>query len=140
MAEREMPDPMEAGRSSALRTAQSLAFLVGMGVCLALSVGFAQGVLERTEDSLTGTLVGRINPNEAPAASLMRLPQIGTARARAIVAHRDRAGGQEGQASVFTKADDLQQIKGIGPAIVEGLRPWLAFDDAPQDANTPAAR
>jgi DNA uptake protein ComE-like DNA-binding protein len=140
MAQRQMPDPMEAGRGSALRTAQSVAFLVGMGVCLALSVGFAQGVLERAEDSPTGTLVGQINPNEAPAASLMRLPQIGTARARAIVAHRDRAGALEGQVPVFTKADDLQQIKGIGPAIVEGLRPWLGFDDSPQDANAPPAR
>ncbi len=140
MAERRMPDPMEAGRGPALRTAQSLAFLVGMGVCLALSVGFAKGVLERTEDSPMGAWVGRINPNEAPAASLMRLPQVGAARARAIVAHRGRAGMQEGRAAVFTKADDLRQIKGIGPAIVEGLRPWLRFDEPPQDGNAPPAR
>jgi competence ComEA-like helix-hairpin-helix protein len=140
MAEREMANPMEAGRDSALRTAQSLAFLVGMGICLTLSLGFAGGMLERAEDSPVSDLGERINPNEAPAASLMRLPQIGAARARAIVAHRDRAGTERGRTLVFKKADDLRQIKGIGPAIVEGVRPWLRFDDLPQDGNEPLAR
>jgi len=140
MAEREMPDQMEAGRGPTLRTTQSLAFLVGLGVCLVLTLGFAAKILERTEHAPISGLVERINPNEAPTASLMRLPQIGAARARAIVAHRNRAGTQEGQAPVFKKADDLRQIKGIGPAIVENLRPWLQFDDLPQDGNAPPAR
>jgi len=140
MAGREMPDQMEAGRGPALRTTQSLAFLVGLGICLALSLGFARGILEHTKDSPVSGLGERINPNEASAASLMRLPQIGAARARAIVAHRDRAGTQEGPTPVFKKADDLQQIKGIGPAIVEDVRPWLRFDDPPQDGNEPPAR
>jgi len=82
----------------------------------------------------------RINPNEAPAASLMRLPQIGMARARAIVAYRDRVGTQAGRPPAFKKADDLQQIKGIGPAIVEDVRPWLHFGDPPQDGNEPPQR
>jgi DNA uptake protein ComE-like DNA-binding protein len=47
---------------------------------------------------------------------------------------------QERRTPVFTKADDLQQIKGIGPAIVEGLRPWLTFEDLPRDGNVPSAR
>ena len=140
MAEREMANQMEAGGGSALRIAQSLAFLVGMGICLALSLGFAGGVLERTEDPPVSGLGERINPNEAPAASLMRLPQIGAARARAIVAHRDRAGTEQGRTFVFKKADDLRQIKGIGPAIVEGVRPWLRFDDPPRDGDGPPAR
>jgi len=140
MAEREMANQMEAGGGSALRIAQSLAFLVGMGICLALSLGFAGGVLERTEDSPVSGLGERINPNEAPAASLMRLPQIGAARARAIVAHRDRAGTEQGRTIVFKKADDLRQIKGIGPAIVEGVRPWLRFDNPPRDGDGPPAR
>ncbi len=140
MAEREMTNPMEAGRGSALRAAQSLAFLVGLGVCLALSLGFAGQMLERTEDSPGSGPGERINPNEAPVASLMRLPQIGAARARAIVAHRGRVGTEKGRTSVFKKADDLRQIKGIGPAIVEGVRPWLRFDGLPQDGNDSPAR
>ena len=135
MAEREMPDQMEAGRGPALRTTQSLAFLVGLGICLALSLAFARGILERTKDSPVSGLGERINPNEAPAASLMRLPQIGAARARAIVAHRERLGSRAGRPPAFRKADDLQQIKGIGPTIMEDVRPWLQFDDLEDSAG-----
>ncbi len=67
----------------------------------------------------------RINPNTAPAASLMRLPNIGPKRARAIVEYR-RAVGGAGRA--FEKAEDLAKIKGVGPATVEGVRQWLCFD------------
>ncbi len=135
MAERETPDSMEAGRSGALRATQSLAFLVGMGVCLTLSLGFAVGMFERANGAPAIGSGERLNPNEASPASLMRLPQIGAARAQAIVAHRNRVGSQEGRVRVFERADDLQQIKGIGPAMVEDLRPWLQFDNPPQDAN-----
>ncbi len=140
MAEQEAPDPMEAGRGDALRATQSLAFLVGMGLGLMLSLGFAVGTFQRTESSPVIGWGERLNPNEAPAASLMRLPQIGAARARAIVAHRDHTGTQAGRVPVFKKADDLQQIRGIGPAIVEDLRPWLQFDDPPPDGSEPPMR
>jgi DNA uptake protein ComE-like DNA-binding protein len=139
MAERE-PDPVQIGRDAALRTAQSVAFLVAVGVCLVLSLRFAAGMLQRSPSPTTARWDERINPNEAPVASLMRLPQVGVARARAIVAHRQRAGAPAGRPPAFKTADDLQQIKGIGPAIVEDLRPWLQFDDPANDANGPAPR
>ena len=135
-----MPDSMAAGRGPALRTTQSLALVVSVGICLALSFGFAVRTLERTESSLTIGSGERINPNKAPVASLMRLPQIGTARARAIIAHREQAGARGGRTPVFKKADDLRQIKGIGPAIAEGVRPWLRFDDSPQGGDEPPTR
>ncbi len=140
MAERPTSDPREAGGGNALQATQSLAFLVGMGFCLALSLSFAAGMLDRTAGSPAFSQGERINPNEAPAASLTRLPQIGAARARAIAAYRDRAGTQLGRTPVFRKAEDLQQIKGIGPALVEDLRPWLKFDDPPSDSNEPPVR
>jgi DNA uptake protein ComE-like DNA-binding protein len=129
-----------AGHDSALRAAQSLAFLVGVGICLVLSLGFAAGALQRSEDATPIHSQERINPNEAPVASLMRLPQIGLARARAIVTHRNGVGSQPGQLQAFKTAEDLRQIKGIGPAIVEDVRPWLRFDDRPNDANGSPAR
>jgi len=134
MAERE-PDPAQAGRDPTLRAAQSFAYLVAVGVCLTLSLGFAAGTLQRSQSIATVQPQERINPNEAPIASLMRLPQVGAARARAIVTHRQRAGPPAGRPPAFKTADDLQQIKGIGPAIVENLRPWLQFADSPKDAN-----
>lgn len=139
MAERE-PDPASAGRDAALRAAQSVAFLVAVGVCLTLSLGFAVGALQRSHSTATAPLQERVNPNEAPEASLMRLPQVGAARARAIVTHRERVGSQAGRPPAFKTADDLRQIKGIGPAIVEDLRPWLQFDDPVNDANAPPQR
>jgi competence protein ComEA len=82
----------------------------------------------------------QINPNEAPAASLIRLPGIGLGRARAIVAYRDQVGAQPGRPPVFTTADDLQNIKGIGPAITDDVRPWLQFGDPSEVGNAPSAR
>lgn len=129
-----------APRDPALRVAQSLAFLVGVALCFALSLGFAAGALRRPGTATSIPAGERINPNEAPVPSLMRLPQIGAARARAIVAHRQRVGSRAGRRLVFETADDLRRIKGIGPAIVEDVRPWLRFDDLPDDANQSSAR
>ena len=107
-----------------------------MGICLALSLSLAAGMLQRSEAGAVISSGERVNPNEAPVASLMRLPQIGAARARAIVAHRQRVGIEAGGQPAFKTADDLRQIKGIGPAIVEDVRPWLQFDGLPTDANS----
>ena len=139
MAARES-NPAQAAHRPALQALQCLAFLIALGLCLALSLGFAAGALRPMDDGALVSFQERINPNEAPPASLMRLPQIGPARARAIVRHRDRAGVPPGRPKAFQTADDLQQIKGIGPAIVEDVRPWLRFDDPPRDGNQPAQR
>jgi DNA uptake protein ComE-like DNA-binding protein len=71
-------------------------------------------------------------------ASLARLPGIGLTRARAIITLRNRLQNEEGRIPAFRNADDLAQVKGIGPATVDGMRPWLRFDASPGDANTPA--
>ena len=139
MATREVSH-IEAGRGPTLQAAQSVALVVGIGICLTLSLAFAVGALQRSKGPPAIRSGERINPNEAPVARLMRLPQVGVTRARAIVAHRGLAGAQAGRQPAFQTADDLQQIKGIGPAIVEDVRPWLQFDDASDEANKPAQR
>ena len=63
----------------------------------------------------------RLDPNTASAASLRRLPMIGPAKARAIIAYRSAAASQP----AFCSADDLAAVSGIGPATVERLRPYL---------------
>jgi competence protein ComEA len=70
-------------------------------------------------------LISRINPNTADASLLMTLPNIGPARAAAIVEYRERQGSG---VVVFRRLEDLQAVKGIGPRISEGLRPWLDFE------------
>lgn len=52
---------------------------------------------------------GRININEADETKLAELPGIGPAMAKRIVEHRQEHGA-------FTSVEDLQKVKGIGPA------------------------
>jgi DNA uptake protein ComE-like DNA-binding protein len=129
-----------AGQDPRLEAAQSLGFLVGAWICLILSLSFAAGALHRAARPPAGHPVERINPNNAPTASLVRLPGIGVTRARAIVAFRDHAREQGGHMPVFRCAEDLAQIRGIGPATIDGLRPWLQFDPPPDLRDGPPLR
>ena len=64
-------------------------------------------------------LLGVVNVNTASSEELQLLPGIGESRAQAIVAARKKNGG-------FQSVDQLTQVKGIGPAALERLRPHLA--------------
>ena len=64
-----------------------------------------------------------VDANAAPVAVLEALPGLGPALAGRIVAARP-----------FRSLDDLdRRVKGIGPARVAGLRPFLQFPDPPRD-------
>jgi competence protein ComEA len=56
--------------------------------------------------------------NEATQAELETLPGIGSAKARAIMDYRDRVQG-------FSSADQLLEVKGIGPKILEKIIPLI---------------
>lgn len=60
-----------------------------------------------------------VNLNTATVAELEALPGIGEARARAIVEIRDKRGG-------FKTVDELAEVKGIGKAALEKLRPLVS--------------
>ena len=59
-----------------------------------------------------------LDVNRATAAQLEALPGIGPALAARILAHRDSAGG-------FRTLEDLRQVRGIGPAMLERMRPLV---------------
>ncbi|MDT8367920.1 MAG: helix-hairpin-helix domain-containing protein [Longimicrobiales bacterium] len=61
----------------------------------------------------------RIDPNRADAAEMDRLPGIGPATARAIVAARAEAP--------FRTVADLGRVRGIGPSTIEKIAPHLAL-------------
>ena len=71
----------------------------------------------------TTNLADRLDPNTATASELSAIPNIGLARAGAIVDYRSRYPGK----IVFTKPGDLMRIKGIGPSIEESMEPYLIF-------------
>ncbi len=121
---------LRGAHAATCRTAQSVSLMVGLSTCLLLALGFALA-------SLCGSAPGpairageKINPNDAPVASLMRLPRIGLTRAQAISACRDDFARQGGRGPAFTGTEDLRRVKGIGPGTVEELRPCLQFDIA----------
>lgn len=66
----------------------------------------------------------RVNPNHADAAALEALPGIGPSLAQAILKDRAARGP-------FRKLQDLDRVRGIGPATLRRLSPYLEFDEVP---------
>ncbi len=65
---------------------------------------------------------GKVALNSADAQTLAReLNGVGPAKAQAIVAYRDSQGP-------FASLDELLEVKGIGPAILERNRERLSID------------
>ncbi|HUB27276.1 MAG TPA: helix-hairpin-helix domain-containing protein [Tepidisphaeraceae bacterium] len=69
-----------------------------------------------------------IDPNTAPAAVIETIPGIGPARADALIAYRDDFVSRHPGALAFRQADDLMMVKGIGPATMEKMEPYLIFE------------
>ena len=97
---------------SGTRLARALApaFLAALGLALAAFPAFA-------DDGAPG-LTGVVNVNTATVEELQLLPGIGEARAHAVVALRKQRGG-------FKSVNDLLQVKGIGEAGLDRLRPHV---------------
>jgi len=62
----------------------------------------------------------RIDPNTADEGELDRLPGVGPALARAIVAHRERHGR-------FRSLGDLERVPGLGSSTVDRMEPHVAL-------------
>ena len=62
----------------------------------------------------------QVNVNTASVYELTLLPGIGESRAKDIIAYRNEYG-------MFTQAEDLLKIKGIGDATLEKIRPYITF-------------
>jgi len=69
----------------------------------------------------------RLDLNRATAAQLEALPGIGRSKAAAIVAARKQGGG-------FRSVGDLEDVRGIGPVLLEKLRPLVRVGAAPAAA------
>ena len=107
---------------------QSFAFVISVSVCVCFSIAFATSSLSRSQQSCEIKLQGRVNPNNAPLASLVRLSGIGISRASAIVAYRRDFARQNAGRAAFEIADDLQKVRGIGPKTVQNISRWLKFE------------
>jgi competence protein ComEA len=79
------------------------------------------------QGDLASQLATRLDPNTATAAELSALPGLGEKRAIAIVAQREKVLRREPTTVPFKSLNDLLPVNGIGAAMIENLRPFLAF-------------
>jgi len=102
-----------------MRTAsRSTRALLG-GLIVALAVSLAASAVAAADSRPTFT--GVVNVNTATPEQLQLLPGIGEARARAIVSMRKQNGG-------FKSLEQLMEVKGIGEAMLQRLRPHLSLN------------
>lgn len=66
--------------------------------------------------------------NTSPWYELVLLPKLGEAKAKAIVAYREKHGN-------FKTLDELNKVKGIGHSITEAIRDHLEIGSATTDAG-----
>jgi competence protein ComEA len=110
-----------SGVGAAARPVQwAVAFVLG------IAAAFVGGRVFRAADARPTdrdrvVVVTSVDLNQASKTELLQLPGVGESLADAILAGRDRLGG-------FRTVDDLRQVKGIGPARLETLRPYLRID------------
>jgi competence protein ComEA len=98
-------------RNSALGRLRALLSALALGLALAAA----------SAPAFAGPkLAGVVNVNTASAEQLSLLPGVGDARAREIVAARQKQGG-------FKRVEDLLAIKGIGEASLAKLRPYVSL-------------
>ena len=117
------------GEQSRQRKLQSLGFVIGISLCVLLSLGIVvsgAGWFTGRQDRIE--LDCRVNPNAAPVSSLVRLPGIGPAKAAAIFEYRQSLASKGTENAAFEKPQDLQKVKGIGPKTVQKLVEFLKFD------------
>ena len=95
--------------SQTLHTLRRSAIALAVSLLLAHAAGAAGPSLE-----------GTVNVNTATVEQLQLLPGIGKARAEALVALRKQRGG-------FKSLDELLEVRGIGAAGLEKLRPHASL-------------
>jgi len=117
------------------RAAQLAAALL-LGAALALLGVHACGYLRwgsRPTDLTQGQAPAhRIDLNRADRAELLQLPGVGPNLAERIEEYRREHGG-------FRSVEDLRHVKGIGPAALARLRPWVHVEDAEDDPDPETA-
>ena len=92
---------------------------IARACALALVTACAVALAAQAADPQPG-LTGTVNVNTATAEELQLLPGIGAARADALIELRKQRGG-------FKSLEQLKDVKGLGDASLERLRPYVRF-------------
>ena len=129
----ETPPPVPATKSqpptphSGERVLAGLAVIVGTILVFA---AYSPRFTARPLDHRPGeAFVYRIDLNRADRSELMQVPGIGPGRADAIIAQRNAAGE-------FGTPNDLDRVKGIGPKLLEQVKPHVIVNGTPATKPT----
>ncbi|MBQ9392789.1 MAG: helix-hairpin-helix domain-containing protein [Oscillospiraceae bacterium] len=118
-----MRRPEKVTKSEIFSLCCTVLFLLGVLV-LRLTVArgdYAGYVVQPQRSGAEGETAELLDLNRADAAALERLPGVGPTLAARIVDYR-RAHG------AFASVEELLQVEGVGPATLEGLRPYVTVD------------
>jgi competence protein ComEA len=110
----------------AVLAALILLALVAMGGWWISHSGLGNRLVEADQDQRHATNF-QVDINTADLPELTQLPGIGDTLAQRIIETRQTAGP-------FAQLDDLRNVKGIGPKIMERIRPYLL--PMPKDKKT----
>ncbi len=100
-----------------------VAFLTGILLCWLFTVPLMLSHHRKHGDTSIVSVSSKINPNNAGLHSLARLPGIGPSLANAIIQCRQDSKKQ----AAFENAEDLLDVKGIGPKKLIAIKPYLFF-------------
>ena len=73
----------------------------------------------------------RIDLDRADASELVRLPRVGPGLAARIIADRESGGP-------FGSLEGLSRVSGVGPGLVETIRPYATFSGTGRSRQSPA--
>ncbi|MEE4661852.1 MAG: helix-hairpin-helix domain-containing protein [Halieaceae bacterium] len=99
-------------------------FPLGLALCQAVTfgVGGLAGPIAQADEAVLAVASSTVNINTADAVTLAdALAGVGQSRAEAIVRYREEFGP-------FFTPEDLLQVKGIGPAVLERNRARIALE------------
>lgn len=124
--------PQHSRVADAIQAAGGLASLAAPeGINQAARAFDGQHILvPTTEEFITASLSQSISAqrpidlNSATQVELEKLPGIGPAKAKDIIDYRDAHGP-------FHEIEDLEQVAGIGSALIEKIRDYIILDTTP---------
>lgn len=96
----------------------AVAFLLGAIVVL---LGSRSSIFNSPRPTDRVVILGKLDLNKATREELAQIPEMGAARANAIVASREQRRG-------FTSLDELRDVSGIGPKRFEMLRQYVTIN------------
>ncbi len=132
------PDRNDLGAAWSHPAQLAMAFLLGVAAALLVvrMVSSTRWPTRPTEYERAATVVYRIDLNEAARAELLQLPGVGDSLAARIEDYRREHGA-------FRSVDELVEVRGVGPATLERLRPWVRVRQAgvaDEDPSPPARK